>query len=158
MNTMIGKSLPHMRCPNSKIAKYMERSSFAYIDIFVCVALKVLELNATSAYVSDFDCSFVSGSSIKMAYPAAVQLASDMTLSCLSLWDCLQANYWLEFLGSLFRSIQVVYQGCRNVVAVCSCGFSSRFLHTVDTSKCHSSEIVRFEGFVEVFSHEDCEC
>ena len=46
---------PHMRCSISTNAKYMEKNSFAKIDIFVCVGLKVFEPNAMCAYVFHLD-------------------------------------------------------------------------------------------------------
>ena len=70
----------------------MERNSIAYIDSFICVGLNVLESIAIGAYVFRLDWSFWLGScSIMIAYPAAVKIASDMTMSCLSLRGCLKA-------------------------------------------------------------------
>ena len=100
------KGTTPMRCPNSTKANYMERKSFASIDIFVCVGLKVFEPNAIGAYVFCLDWSFWFGSSsIIRANPAAVKLASDMTISCLFFSGCFKAN-WQDFSRSLLRLVK----------------------------------------------------
>ena len=73
-------------CPNNIIAKYIESIFFAKIDTLVWVELKVLEPVAIEAYDVPSDQNLQFGSSaIIMAYTAAVKLAPDITMSCLSL-------------------------------------------------------------------------
>ena len=85
-----GFGFPQNIGPYSLKAKNIVRNSLVYMNILNCVALKVLEPQATRAKAFRVDVYSSSGSSsTRTAYPAAWKLASVMRAICLLGSGCL---------------------------------------------------------------------